>query len=115
MRLKRGLLAGIALCCMPLMTACSAKDTIGILVGNNSEDTKKEEVTVDLNAANIDDSVEKPQITSEMGDPVTYDLHATFIFGACRGVDCESHSIRRNVKLSVVSEQCGFQWRWNSY
>ena len=52
MRLKRGLLAGIALCCMPLMTACSAKDTIGILVGNNSEDTKKEEVTVDLNAAN---------------------------------------------------------------
>ena len=44
MRLKRGLLAGIALCCMPLMTACSAKDTIGILVGNNSEDTKKEEV-----------------------------------------------------------------------
>ncbi len=77
MRLKRGLLAGIALCCMPLMTACSAKDTIGILVGNNSEDTKKEEVTVDLNAANIDDSVEKPQITSEMGDPVTYDLHAT--------------------------------------
>ena len=62
---------------MPLMTACSAKDTIGILVGNNSEDTKKEEVTVDLNAANIDDSVEKPQITSEMGDPVTYDLHAT--------------------------------------
>ena len=51
MRLKRGLLAGIALCCMPLMTACSAKDTIGILVGNNSEDTKKEEVTVDLNAA----------------------------------------------------------------
>ena len=57
MRLKRGLLAGIALCCMPLMTACSAKDTIGILVGNNSEDTKKEEVTVDLNAANIDDSV----------------------------------------------------------
>ena len=42
MRLKRGLLAGIALCCMPLMTACSAKDTIGILVGNNSEDTKKE-------------------------------------------------------------------------
>ena len=41
MRLKRGLLAGIALCCMPLMTACSAKDTIGILVGNNSEDTKR--------------------------------------------------------------------------
>ena len=77
MRLKRGLLAGIALCCMPLMTACSAKDTIGILVGNNSEDTKKEETTVDLNAANIDDSVEKPQITSEMGDPVTYDLHGT--------------------------------------
>ena len=32
---------------------------------------------MDLNAANIDDSVEKPQITSEMGDPVTYDLHAT--------------------------------------
>ena len=61
MRLKRGLLAGIALCCMPLMTACSAKDTIGILVGNNSEETQKEEkVTVDLNAANIDDSVGKP-------------------------------------------------------
>ena len=109
MRLKRGLLAGIALCCMPLMTACSAKDTIGILVGNNSEDTKKEEVTVDLNAANIDDSVEKPQITSEMGDPVTYD----HLYPRC--ADCGSHSIRRNVKLSVVSEQCGFQWRWNSY
>ena len=77
MKLKRGLLAGVVLCCMPLMTACSAKDTIGILVGSNSEETQKEEKTVDLNAANIDDSVGKPEITSEMGDPVTYDLHAT--------------------------------------
>lgn len=108
MRLK-GLLAGIALCCMPLMTACSAKDTIGILVGNNSEDTKKEEVTVDLNAANIDDSVENHRslLRWEIG----------YIRSACdcRCADCGSHSIRRNVKLSVVSEQCGFQWRWNSY
>lgn len=77
MKLKRGLLAGVVLCCMPLMTACSAKDTIGILVGSNSEETQKKEKTVDLNAANIDDSVGKPEITSEMGDPVTYDLHAT--------------------------------------
>lgn len=77
MKLKRGLLAGVVLCCMPLMTACSAKDTIGILVGSNSEETQKEEKTVDLNAANIDDSVGKPEITSEMGDPVIYDLHAT--------------------------------------
>ena len=77
MKLKRGLLAGVVLCCMPLMTACSAKDTIGILVGSNSEETQKEEKTVDLNAANIDDSGGKPEITSEMGDPVTYDLHAT--------------------------------------
>lgn len=77
MKLKRGLIAGMALCCMPLLTACSAKDTIGILIGNNSEETKAEETSVDLNAANIDDSVEKPTISSEMGDPVTYDLHAT--------------------------------------
>lgn len=77
MKLKRGLLAGMALCCMPLMTACSAKDTIGILVGNDSTETQKEEKTVDLNAANIDESVEKPEISSVMGDPVTYDLHAT--------------------------------------
>ena len=45
MKLKRGLLAGVVLCCMPLMTACSAKDTIGILVGSNSEETQKEEKT----------------------------------------------------------------------
>ena len=47
MKLKRGLLAGVVLCCMPLMTACSAKDTIGILVGSNSEETQKEEKTAD--------------------------------------------------------------------
>lgn len=76
MRLKRGLIAGMALCCIPFLTACTAKDTIGILVGNNSEETKEEESAVDLNAANIDDSVEKPAINNEMGDPVTYDLHA---------------------------------------
>lgn len=78
MRLKKkALLAGVMLCCMPMMTACSVKETLGILW--NSDETTDDQESVssnaDLEAANIDENVEKPTITNELGDAVTYGLN----------------------------------------
>lgn len=73
---KKAFLAGIVLCCMPLMSACSFKDTLGILWnGEETEEASDKNVQVSLEAANIDENVEKPVISSEMGDPVTYGLN----------------------------------------
>lgn len=76
-RLKnKGLLIGTAFCCMTMLTGCSIKDTLGILW--SSEKEQESTVTnVNLEASNIDESVEKPEITNEMGEPVTYGLNGT--------------------------------------
>ncbi|MBS6194996.1 MAG: hypothetical protein KH828_05395 [Clostridiales bacterium] len=76
--IKKGLLAGVVLCVMPMLTACSFKETLGILW--NSEDKKMDEEgnqTVDesTEGANIDENIEKPVIANEMGEPVTYGLN----------------------------------------
>lgn len=74
---KKAILAGIVLCCMPVVSGCSFRDTLGILWNGEDEakETAKEKVQVTMEASNIDENVEKPVISSEMGDPVTYDLH----------------------------------------
>lgn len=74
---KKALLAGLVLCCMPMMTACSFKETLGILWNGEEKNTeeKDDSVNVNLDAANIDENVEKPTITNELGEPVTYGLN----------------------------------------
>lgn len=74
---KKGLLIGAALFCMPMLTACSFRETLGILW--NSEDKEEAEDTknkVQLEGAEINPNVEKPVINNEMGEPVTYDYNA---------------------------------------
>lgn len=100
MKLKKGLIAGMVLCCMPVLTACSAKDTIGLLIGSTSDETEKEVASVDLNAANIDENVEKPNVSTEMGDPVTYDLHAV--------------AEPLTVEVSVTEGTLSYQWYRNN-
>lgn len=77
--IKKGLLAGMALCCMPMLTACSFKETLGIL-WNSEDKTADDGESVSsgkgLDAANIDENVEKPVISNEMGEPVTYGRNA---------------------------------------
>lgn len=74
---KKALLAGMVLCCMPVMSACSFKETLGILWNGDekTEDGSSASSSVDLDAANVDESVEKPTITNELGEPVTYGLN----------------------------------------
>lgn len=72
---KKAVLAGLVLCCMPMMTACSFKETLEVLW--NGEDKQQEEdksPEVSLEAANIDENVEKPTLNNELGEPVTYGL-----------------------------------------
>ena len=56
---KKALLAGIVLCCMPLMSACSFKDTLEILWNGEDKTEKTDTVNaqVTLEAANIDYNV----------------------------------------------------------
>lgn len=78
MRYKKiAILAGIVLCCIPLMSACSFMDTLEILWNGEDKTDKANTVSahVTLETANIDENVEKPKITSEMGDPVIYSLN----------------------------------------
>lgn len=76
--IKKGLLAGMVLCCMPMLTACSFKETLGILWNSEDKTPGEEESTTSANnleGANIDESIEKPVISNEMGEPVTYGLN----------------------------------------
>lgn len=75
--LKKGLAAGLVLCCMPMLAGCSFKETLGILwSGENSEKEAEAEngSSIDKTAV-VDDRVEKPKITTDVGDPVTYSLN----------------------------------------
>lgn len=76
--IKKGLLAGMILCCMPMLTACSFRETLKILW--NSEEKPSGEETAKLSntkmkAANIDTNVEVPTIGEGLGDPATYGLN----------------------------------------
>lgn len=79
--IKKGMLVVMVLLCMSMLSACSFKETLGILWnGENKEDTGKKEETQQsedqLQAADIDENVEKPVIANELGEPVTYGLNA---------------------------------------
>jgi hypothetical protein len=77
--IKKGLLAGAILCCMPMLTGCSFKDTLHILWNSEDKESADESTqgagTSNLEAANIDESVEKPTLNNELGEPVTYGLN----------------------------------------
>lgn len=76
--MKKGLLAGVVLCCMPMLTACSFRETLGILWNSEDKIVGEDSANADnekLEAANIDENVEIPVITNEMGEPATYGLN----------------------------------------
>lgn len=77
-RIKKGLLAGIVFCCMPMVAGCSFGETLGILWDGESQEKEAEEKsqTVQKDAPVLDDSVEVPSITAGPGDPVTYAMNA---------------------------------------
>lgn len=76
-RSKKAFLAGIVLCCMPMMTACSFKETLGVLWNGEDKESKEDadSQVKKLEAVKIDDSVEKPTLANELGEPVTYGLN----------------------------------------
>lgn len=75
--IKKGCVVGLVLCCMPMMTACSAKETLSILWDRESETeevvvTEKKETETHI----VDETVEKPTITNDISEPLTYDRNA---------------------------------------
>ena len=77
-RMTKGLLAGMVICCMPMLAGCSFRETLGILWNGEeqTEDTEEKTQTVQENTPVVDDSVEAPSITAGPGDPVTYAMNA---------------------------------------
>lgn len=77
-KFKKGCLAVLILGCVPSMAACSFKETVGILW--NSEDKEVQDdgqtTTPSLEAAKIDETVEKPTISNEFAQIYTYDFGA---------------------------------------
>lgn len=74
---KKALLAGLILGCMPMMTACSFKETLGILWnGEEKETDTKKSASPSLEAARIDENVQVPVLNNEQAEPVTYGLGA---------------------------------------
>lgn len=73
--IKKGLLAGMALCCMPMLTACSFKETLKVLWNSEDKETEKdgEKSENKLDAAKIDPNVAVPVITGEFGEPSVYE------------------------------------------
>lgn len=75
---KKALLAGVILGCMPMMTACSFKETLGILWNGDEKETDSQaSSSTSLEGANIDDNVEVPVLNNDLGEPVTYGLGGT--------------------------------------
>lgn len=72
--IKKGLLAGMVLCCMPVLSACSFKETLGVLWNSEdkSPDGEAQDTQEDLSGLKVDENVEKPAIANELGEPVTY-------------------------------------------
>lgn len=77
-RITKGLLAGMMFCCMPLLAGCSVGETLGILWNSDTEsETQEAEAAAEKgDAAVVDEKVEVPTITTDVGDPVEYGLNA---------------------------------------
>lgn len=73
--MKKVCAAGIIICCMPMLTACSAKETLNILWDMESEKEDKTVVTEKKDAYTIDEAIEKPVIANDISEPLTYDLN----------------------------------------
>ena len=74
---KKAMLAGLILGCMPMMTACSFKETLGILWnGEDKEKDAEQSASPSLEAARIDGNVQVPVLNNEPVEPVTYSLGA---------------------------------------
>lgn len=73
-KIKKGLLAGVVLCCMPVLSACSFKETLKVLWNSEDKTTQEGDSSSETAMTNlkVDESVEKPTILNEFGDPVTY-------------------------------------------
>lgn len=78
-KIKKGLLAGMVLCCMPVLSACSFKETLGVLWNSEDKTTKEGESSSEKAMTNlkVDESVEKPVFAKELGEPVTYGKNDT--------------------------------------
>lgn len=78
-KIKKGLLAGMVLCCMPVLSACSFKETLGVLWNSEDKTTKEGESSSEKAMTNlkVDESVEKPVFAKELGEPVTYGKNGT--------------------------------------
>lgn len=77
--IKKGLLAGMVLCCMPVLSACSFKETLGVLWNSEdkSPDGEVQDTQEDISGLKVDENVEKPAIANELGEPVTYGRNGT--------------------------------------
>lgn len=75
-RWKKGILGVIVLGFVPTLTACSFKETIGILWNDEKEEsTKDEEKQKEIPSTDvIDEKVEKPVIGNEFGQIYNYDF-----------------------------------------
>ncbi len=71
----KGLVIGGMLCCMTVLTGCSANDTLSLLFGNHRE-YQTGPTNVNLHAYTVDDSVQKPLILSDLGEEDVYALDA---------------------------------------
>jgi len=78
-KIKKGLLAGVVLCCMPVLSACSVKETLKVLWNSEDKTTQEGDSSSETAMTNlkVDESVEKPVFANEMGDPVTYGKNGT--------------------------------------
>lgn len=70
----KGLIIGGMLCCMTMFAGCSASDTLNLLFGNH-EEQNPEATEVNKEAYIVDDSVQKPVITKNLGEEVVYTLN----------------------------------------
>ena len=75
LRIKELVIGGM-LCCMTVLTGCSASDTLGLLFGEHGE-YQSGPTDVNMHAYIVDDSVQKPLILSDLGEEVVYTLDST--------------------------------------
>lgn len=74
-QIRKGLMAGIVLSCIFMMTGCSVKETLSVFSGKEEKAEDENETTKVPDGFVIDENVEQPTITSEMGEPITYYLN----------------------------------------
>lgn len=62
----KGFMIGGMLCGMMVLTGCSVSDTLGLLIGSQKKQ-ESEQTEVNQSAYIVDDSVQKPDITKNLG------------------------------------------------